>query len=1568
MNPKKSRRATKMNDQVRQLPSFLELLEPRIAPASLAGIEYKAITLGSPQLLTAGEGLSTSSESGSYILAVEKGQALIYTTDLNGNNQFDPNEITGVSAGDGLRLTSFVDINGDIVTNLQSDGNLSDSDGNAANGRDGLVLLNTKIEGITLRSVTQADLRSGDVVGNRIVLSTYSIFGNVYSGGSIGTTSSAGIALDTSGFSAQTAKFNGLSLDYQFGSVTPSLGAIKTGSAAGGQFFSFGYETVGPSAGSLTTGGFLKPFQPALGQDAGDFIGLRVGDNAAADPIIFIEEDGTETVTNPYTPQPFTIDAIVTGDGGIGARGGDIRDVTLMGDSGGLRIIAGDGGKGVTGGNGGSIVDLADLGSMNGVVQIRTGDGGEGFLGAAGAAGSLQLGEFLMNGDISIGLGNGGNALGDAGAGTNFVNAALKPTDEQGIAQAVSVLSTYREIDDIGSTRSIDFNNDGIGDILFLTSNPGQLGVKFGEANESFGYIFTDDSSPTLYFAAPDYISFEDGLSGVVVADFDGDGYLDIATGASQTISADGIRVFLNPGGNGQENGWIQAANGVDGSNYIDASIRNPLPSLNPYGFLRSGAAVSSIVAGDFDADGIVDLGYSSQSYVIGLSGPVAMTTIVVLKGTGDGRFFGDFQYDRGLNTALALPVLDSIFAYKTHEPLILRATSPDSSIPSFLNPNIIVNTMPGSEQGTVNVVQFIDDGFYAALIPIAGTKPNYDVPVIEKGVITKYNTEQGAPIDISIADIAGDGIFDVVVLNDSSSVTVLGGSSNGLFSSNEGIILVGEQTILGKAKVDFHAVRAFDTLNVSVADPAAFGLYTMGAGAIEDAVIVFELPSLETRLKGLTTDPGDTIYLSLPLPGYNAEMNMFDIYRSDPFSTTERGVVTPAPVSTVPGYFYSSSSFNDPTGSVFFGLGEYNINLVAGEGGTSYLGSGGNGGSLGQGSLSSGGADAVNASISILLPGNYYVQPDIAFRAGGGGSGFLNGGEGGSLNGIFVEYDDDADLLAADIDLIAADGGAGLTGTGGGGGDLSGMKIETGRRFQAGDGGFGYRGGDGGSVDGNSGIGGYTTYNSTVIIFGGAGGFGMASGGHGGSITGFSSEFPVLVGGIGGFLGYTAGDGGYSLAGTGGTGGAVAASSPVSTNNNLVGPILIQSGHGGGGLTGGNGGVITDFSNLSTVSSPVTVVSILSGSGGTGISGNGGSGGLINSIVASGTGIANFYNPVTDQFEDYQYNRIIAGDGGDSYGGTGGAGGTLNNVNTTANSSASAIAGGDGGDGLKRGGDGGSIDSTSADSAAGTAAKVIVWAGSGGHAFAASAGASNVGVPGELSAILNLRAFGGTNGVGGNGGNIVNFSQPKTVNAAVDLVAGNGGSTLNYGFPANTSTGVGRGGSITNVSLAGEAGRISADVRIQAYEEGFVENVLRNDTTQELNDSVGNIGVIVGIAGKVKGDLPAGDAALKTGSVTNFAARSIMSMVAGSVDKIAAINTISGIQLTSPSGVLGAYKTTPVGPTPDHSPTKPLYFSGPEQTGDLVPLPQFGGSLMDGAIVTQNNKSGLTGPRMFIL
>ena len=95
-------------------------------------------------------------------------------------------------------MISFVDIYGDIVTNLKPNLTLSDSDSNSANDDrflkgDGRVVLNNTIEKIEFRSLTAADVvdenGDGDLsreLSTRLALTSYSLHGNIYAGKGVG--------------------------------------------------------------------------------------------------------------------------------------------------------------------------------------------------------------------------------------------------------------------------------------------------------------------------------------------------------------------------------------------------------------------------------------------------------------------------------------------------------------------------------------------------------------------------------------------------------------------------------------------------------------------------------------------------------------------------------------------------------------------------------------------------------------------------------------------------------------------------------------------------------------------------------------------------------------------------------------------------------------------------------------------------------------------------------------------------------------------------------------------------------------------------------------------------------------------------------------------------------------------------------------------------------------------------------------------------------------------------------------------------------------------------------------
>ena len=368
---------------------ILEILESRIAPAAVVPLlpttefdangreNYVKATFGAPVEIHAGQVLTTGGfNSGSYLLYVQKGEALVFFTDLNNNRQVDFNELTGIAAGDGLQMISFVDIHGDIVTNLQEKTlsfpgspsqiklSLSDSDHNGSNddprvGGDGRVLLNNTIEKIELRPLAITDVSDLNGDGTTDIKdallhqapTTTSIFGNIYAGKGFGTADGKnGLIINPAG-------------DPNFGfAVQPTIGSIDTGTAVSGQFFSFGASN-GNSSGrqqllddsgnpvvvngqnvyeqdNANVSGTMVPFTPPRGQSGGDINGLSVvGASATAGA------GATGAVLN--------LDTIHAGNGGIGGNGGNILNVTIpFDDSGGYSILAGDGGSGPTGGNG----------------------------------------------------------------------------------------------------------------------------------------------------------------------------------------------------------------------------------------------------------------------------------------------------------------------------------------------------------------------------------------------------------------------------------------------------------------------------------------------------------------------------------------------------------------------------------------------------------------------------------------------------------------------------------------------------------------------------------------------------------------------------------------------------------------------------------------------------------------------------------------------------------------------------------------------------------------------------------------------------------------------------------------------------------------------------------------------------------------------------------------------------------------------------------------------------------------------------------------------------------------
>jgi hypothetical protein len=380
----------------------------------------------------------------------------------------------------------------------------------------------------------------------------------------------------------------------------------------------------------------------------------------------------------------------------------------------------------------------------------------------------------------------------------------------------------------------------------------------------------------------------------------------------------------------------------------------------------------------------------------------------------------------------------------------------------------------------------------------------------------------------------------------------------------------------------------------------------------------------------------------------------------------------------------------------------------------------------------------------------------------------------------------------------------------------------------------------------------------------------------------------------------------------------------------------------------------------------PTRVVSIVAGPGGNGTSGPGGQGGSITAIDAKSAGNSDqiLFTSPNGNGSFFTYSRFLAGDGGESFGSRGGAGGNVSNVITGASQGTIAIVGGAGGAGLTQGGLGGSVLNLKlAALGSGSNSKALVVGGAGGDARAFIVN------PLDTAPDQAAQAFGGRVGVGGHGGSINNFRQEGDLGGHVDLIGGNGGCTVHYGTTGDKKIYVGRGGSILNVNINGSAGNTDINSPIRSYNDilngesmaEFVERRIRIGEApfEALGDGDGNVGIVVGAAGRNKAvlldpigapyeyfDQPATNA--KNGDLINFKGREIMSAVAGSVDRLAAIQLAKNI--TVAAGTLVGQDKAPVGVLQYLN-----EFGLPiDEDGNPLDHPVRDGRLIDGAFIAQ--------------
>ncbi len=1609
----------------------VEPLEARIAPAALlptiidaendpTGSHFKTTTVGTPIVLNAGDVLTTGAapKSGSYLMFVEQGQALIFTTDLNQNGFVDFNEITGIAAGDGLRLISFVDIHGDIVTNLKSNGTLSDSDNNGDNDNlglkgDGRVLLNNRIEKIELRSVRTTDLtdQNGDGVvdivdqGLRVVISSYSIFGQIIAGAGFGVEGDAtsGLIIDDRGKAVQQTFFPGPIVGSPFGpdyfdpAVTPitaMIGGIVVGSAASDEYFSFGLarnsvnDPLGTGiGGDLANGndvqGTLKTFIPASGAEGGGIFYVRGFDPTVA----------------------FNIGKLLAGDGGARARGGSIENVTLNGDTaGGYIVQAGDGGSGPTGGTGGSVLDFQDLGSNTSELIVQSGNGGVGTTGAGGAGGGTTFGTMNILGNVKIIEGDGGTGFTAGGSGASLTKAVITAPDRLEDFARNIVGTTHDTPHDpvtgrriivdplapgvIGQGNAVDFDGDGFGDIVFTSSNPSQLVVQFGDGFGGFRLKSDGSGFPDRF-----YLDGPIDAEALTIGDLDGDGHYDIATGSRSGGSHAGIFVFLSKYEDGNGDGVLSKSEDLDGDSFNDlvgfrTARFSPMPNID--GNTRSGHTMSDIEAGDFNGDGFTDLAVAA-TYYGGTNGLQPFQLLFFMySDVEDGKPTGQFYADFG-SKGQAIPPIPA----SPRTPWVQLSGPGDTTVNievtalnRFADHDVVVSLADTGARS--RGLRVWDNSIANASFPVLfGPIPLGQVDTnraLLAGGNANISLTNAFGLDFAIVDFDQDGNADFSVLIEQPAGFLISLQGDGIGGArridipvngnqNAGFFFGPPANGNGGANIttNLQAIVGTDADGDGLRDEVAILYY--GGTPPGSNVIEMEIgfpptntppqPAQFTPTVGRSDNPGATRDDIFGISAANdTAIVAFDAFYprvNSPLTNYAVGEQETGQFTNLLGRNLIISAGN--VGFDFVVNAEHNLFLVAGDGGTGIVGRGGSGGDLG--------SDPINRN---TLTGSIDIRVDFGFlqmRGGQGGNGFSGGGSGGSITGtVFDSASGSSAKNLINAQLTAGNGGLAVSGSGGAGGNLIGNSILFGTTLTAGSGGDGLAGGNGGTIVGNGIPGLYDSADLILFLFAGSGGNGIKRGGTGGDIRNFHASFDINSSDeLGGIL-YLGGNGGSAVTGAGGNGGSVINTSPIEDDRNqLAGDIYMAGGRGGNGRIGGHGGSVDTFSNTTDQFQVPAILSFLGGDGGNGTKGRAGNGGSVKNISTASSGAPNVN---AGSISNFFFNRLIAGRGGDSAGSNGGNGGSVTNINVTAQDNPLALVGGAGGDGLFRGGNGGGVNGASIQIGNTSFAKAVIIAGEGGDA---NAYLSNANDPAALKTVV--KAFGGRIGKGGNGGSISGVNQLGGILARIDLIAGSGGDTVNYGTVVDLSHFVGKGGSISNVHADGSIGNIDPLVPIRSYNDirtgetmdDFVTANLRNEASPgSVDDTVGNVGLVTGAAGRIKavfnGYKDSHEASFPSipvakginGSLKTITARNIMSAVAGNVERIAAIQSVKDIHLTS-GGALGADKLPGIAGDPRFQ----------DANGNPSPAPVLDGILIDGAMVTRALPTDLAGRRLVL-